>query len=197
MSERQTHTKTEKKSLKREDFFQIEIADGIATIWIDRKGEKMNVVSPNLIGFFDDIFAEINNEPDVKAAVFISRKKDFIAGADINSFKAEKKGDFEPLIRRGHKMLNRIEKSKKPVVAAIHGTCYGLGVELSPRLRRTGSDQSPKHQTRLARSQTRLAARPGGNTATASLDRRTKSPGYDADGQKYICAPRLENGFGG
>ena len=28
-------------------------------------------------------------------------------------------------------MLQAIQDSKKPIVAAIHGTCYGLGTEIS------------------------------------------------------------------
>lgn len=159
MSEVLTNPQMEAPTINRDDFFQIEVADGIATIWIDSKGEKMNVVSPKLIVFFDEIFDELNNNSEVKAAVFISRKKDFIAGADINSFKADKKGDFEPLVRRGHKMLNRIEKSKKPIVSAIHGTCYGLGVELS--LACAGRVATKHSSTKLALPEVKLGLLPG------------------------------------
>ena len=117
--------------MKIQDFLQIEIKEGIATLWLDNKKEKMNVVSPAVIGFFGDIFRQIEEDESVKAAIFISGKKDFMAGADIRSFAIEKEGEFRPFQKAGHQTLDKIEKSSKPFIAAIHGTCFGLGTELS------------------------------------------------------------------
>ncbi|RMG23058.1 MAG: hypothetical protein D6730_15250, partial [Bacteroidetes bacterium] len=80
--------------MKTEDFLTIEVQDGIATIWMDHQLEKMNVVSPDVIRIFGEVFDRIEQDPQVRAAVLISRKKDFIAGADIKSFAIEKPGDF-------------------------------------------------------------------------------------------------------
>ena len=113
------------------DFFNIEIEDGIATIWLDFNKEKMNIVSPDLIGNFNEVFELLNNDASIKGGIIISAKPDFIAGADIKSFNAEKEGDFQEISKKGHQILNVIEYSKKPIVAAIHGTCYGLGTEIS------------------------------------------------------------------
>ncbi|MEM7035559.1 MAG: enoyl-CoA hydratase-related protein, partial [Bacteroidota bacterium] len=117
--------------MNRNDFFEIEIQDGVASVWLDQKGEKVNTISPAMIGFFSEVFEEVERNKDVKAVVLISRKKDFIAGADIKAFKGEKKGDFAPFIEAGHQRLAQIEAATKPVVAAIHGTCYGLGTEIA------------------------------------------------------------------
>ena len=78
------------------DFFRLEIENGIATIWIDSKNDKMNIVSPTLIGDFEEVFNEVNQNDQIQGAILISAKKDFIAGADIKSFKGEKIGDFQP-----------------------------------------------------------------------------------------------------
>lgn len=115
----------------KNNFFRLEIENGIATIWIDSKKDKVNVVHPSLIDDFDAVFKEINNNVDIYGAVLISAKNDFIAGADIKSFIGEKEGDFQPISRRGHEMIAAIENSKKPIVSAINGTCYGLGTEIS------------------------------------------------------------------
>ena len=48
------------------DFFNIEIEDGIATIWLDFKKEKMNIVSPDLIGNFNEVFELLNNDTPSK-----------------------------------------------------------------------------------------------------------------------------------
>ena len=113
------------------DLFRLEIEKGIATIWIDSKKDKINIVSPSLISDFEEIFNEVNQNDQIQGAILISAKKDFIAGADIKSFKGEKVGDFQPTSRKGHAMLQAIEDCRKPIVAAIHGTCYGLGTEIS------------------------------------------------------------------
>ena len=113
-----------------EDYIRKEISNGVALLYLDQKDSKVNIVSPHLIEVFETVVDDILHDDDIKAAVFISSKKDFIAGADIKAFKAEKVGDFQPFSRKGHDLLLRIEKSNKPFVAAIHGTAYGLGVEL-------------------------------------------------------------------
>ncbi len=97
-----------------------EVSDGVAFLYLDQQDSKVNIVSPSLIDVFDQIIDQIISDDCVKAAVFISTKKDFIAGADIQSFKAEKVGDFQPISRKGHLLLSRLENSPKPFVAAIH-----------------------------------------------------------------------------
>ena len=52
--------------MKKEDFYKITIEDnGVAVIWMDQKGEKVNKISPDLVGLFDDVFQELNNNMDV------------------------------------------------------------------------------------------------------------------------------------
>ena len=142
------------------DLFRLEIEKGIATIWIDSQKDKMNIVSPSLIGDFEKVFEEVANNKDVIGAVLISGKKDFIAGADIKSFKGNKVGDFQPFSRKGHELLQKIEDSKKPIVSAIHGTCYGLGVELSLACNARVCTNDSK--TKLALPEVKLGLLPGG-----------------------------------
>lgn len=147
--------------MKSEDFYEIDIHNGIATIWMDQKGEKINKISPAVIGLFDEVYSGLENNPAVKAIILISRKKDFIAGADIDSFShVKKKGDFEPITRRGHEILNKLEQSKKPVIAAIHGNCLGAGLEiaLACHARIASNDKS----TKLALPEVKLGLLPGG-----------------------------------
>ena len=148
------------------DFFKLEIENGIATIWIDSKKDKMNIVSPTLIGDFEQVFSEVSNNEQINGAILISAKKDFIAGADIKSFKGEKVGDFQPTSRKGHAMLQAIEDCKKPIVAAIHGTCYGLGTEISLACHARVCTNDTK--TKLALPEVKLGTSPGswGNTKT-------------------------------
>lgn len=133
--------------------------DGFAIIYIDVQGEKMNIISPELIEVFDEVFDQLNKDTDTKAIILTSAKKDFIAGADIKAFKAEKKGDFLPVVLKGHESMFKIERSKKPIVAAISGTCYGLGTELSLACHaRVISDES---HSKMALPEVKLGLLPG------------------------------------
>lgn len=142
------------------DYIRKEISNGVAFLYLDQKDSKVNIVSPRLIDVFETIIDDVISDNTIKAAVFISAKKDFIAGADIQSFNAEKLGDFQPISRKGHALLSKLENSPKPFVAAIHGTAYGLGVELP--LACAARIASNHKSTKLALPEVKLGLLPGG-----------------------------------
>ena len=118
-------------SPETETNIQIEHKDGIAVVWLDKANSEQNILSFDSMSNFEEIFDGIANDDSLSAVVLISKKKDFVAGFDINSFKAEKEGDFLPFFQEGHRILQYIEDFPKPIVAAVHGTCYGLGTEIA------------------------------------------------------------------
>src|SRR5207237_5268454 len=98
---------------------------GIITI----NNPPVNALSP---GVPEGIRAGIElfeNDDSVKAIILIGGGRTFIAGADIKEFgKITSGGDR----KRGPGLtavLDRIEASPKPVIAAIHGTALGGGLE--------------------------------------------------------------------
>jgi len=143
-----------------DNYIKKELSNGVAFLYLDQKDSKVNIVSPTLIEVFEQIIDDIIKDDSIKAAVFISAKKDFIAGADIQSFKADKVGDFQPLSRKGHTLLAKLENSPKPFVAAIHGTAYGLGVELP--LACAARIATDHRSTKLALPEVKLGLLPGG-----------------------------------
>ena len=143
-----------------ESYINREVSNGVAFLYLNQKDSKVNVVSPTLIDVFEQIIDEVIEDETIKAAVFISAKKDFIAGADIQSFKAHKVGDFQPISRKGHDLLTKVENSPKPFLAAIHGTAYGLGVELP--LACAARIATNHRRTKLALPEVKLGLLPGG-----------------------------------
>ena len=182
--------------MQRQDYCTIEITNGIATVWLDQKGEKINKVSPEVIFLFESIIDDLEKDASVKGIVLASKKKDFIAGADIEAFqKVQKPGDFEPITRKGHAILNKIENSKKPVVAAIHGGCLGAGLEiaLACHYRVAASDKS----TKLALPEVRLGLLPGGG-GTQRLPRLIgiqKALDMMLTGKNIYAVPALKMGL--
>ena len=108
------------------------IPQGVGIIWLDQPNSKVNVLGPHILNEFEQVFEDVAKNDTIKAIVLISRKKDFIAGADVeNVLAAQNPEEWEMVIRRGQAILNLIENYDKPVVAAINGTALGGGLEVA------------------------------------------------------------------
>ncbi|WAR24386.1 ECHA-like protein [Mya arenaria] len=105
---------------------------GLKTTFRQRQEWIMvNVLNRGSMAEFEEVFAEVTRNPDVKGIVLISGKPGcFIAGADINMISACKSAsEVQELSRNGQDQFNRLEGLKIPVVAAINGQCLGGGLE--------------------------------------------------------------------
>ena len=111
--------------------FTVTIEEGIARAELDLPGEPVNKITRDVGEELDKLLTEFEVNDDVRAVILVSGKEgSFIAGADIDDFVALKSRDEAyQLVRRGQRLINRIEDLGKPVVAAIHGTCLGGGLE--------------------------------------------------------------------
>jgi 3-hydroxyacyl-CoA dehydrogenase len=83
----------------------------------------VNALSANVRTGLKEAFDKAGADASAKAIVLICEGKTFIAGADISEFGKPPSG--APL----GEVLDNIENSPKPVIAAIHGTALGGGLE--------------------------------------------------------------------
>jgi 3-hydroxyacyl-CoA dehydrogenase len=75
-------------------------------------------------GLLDNVKAA-DEDGEIEAVVITAEGRTFMAGADISEFGNPEKMQNPTF----HEFLNVIEASSKPVVAAIHGTAFGGGLE--------------------------------------------------------------------
>jgi 3-hydroxyacyl-CoA dehydrogenase / enoyl-CoA hydratase / 3-hydroxybutyryl-CoA epimerase len=109
----------------------VETEKGVAVVTFDLPNEPVNKFTRAVVQEFDALLERLEHDATIRAVVLISGKPDiFIAGADIEQFLEIKSAtDAERLSRSGQQMMDRLEKMRTPVVAAIHGACLGGGLE--------------------------------------------------------------------
>jgi len=109
------------------ELIKYSVHDGVAVITIDNP--PVNALSTGVPQGIMDCAHRAQADPEVKAIVLTAAGKTFVAGADINDFLnvVAGKADLPEL----HPLLRVLEASSKPVVAAIHGTALGGGMELA------------------------------------------------------------------
>lgn len=133
----------------------------VAVVTLDQPGSKVNTLNETMMEDFSAFLDTLESDSSLKGAILISGKKDnFIAGADIEMFKARDSAEeIEQLSRSGHVILDRIETFPKPIVVAIHGSCMGGGLELSLACHYRVVSNHPK--TVLALPEVQLGILPG------------------------------------
>ncbi|XP_036922657.1 trifunctional enzyme subunit alpha, mitochondrial [Sturnira hondurensis] len=109
------------------------IKGDVAVIRINSPNSKVNTLNKELQSEFIEVMNEVWANDQVRSAVLISSKPGcFIAGADINMIASCKTPEeVRELSQEGQKMFEKLEKSTKPIVAAISGSCLGGGLELA------------------------------------------------------------------
>src|SRR6266540_2982917 len=121
-------------------------ADGIVVVTLDVPGEKVNTLGKAVVEGFQRLMAEAETDRTIKAVVIRSGKpENFVAGADIKEFLSIRSAlEGESLSRAGHALLDRLAALPVPVVAAIHGSCLGGGLELALACRYRIASDDPK-----------------------------------------------------
>lgn len=109
-----------------------ELSEGVLTITINRP-DKMNALNKDVITELGSALDEVNENVEIKAAIITGEgHRAFVAGADISEFESLDAAGGSALAQRGADLVfDRIENTKKPIIAAINGFALGGGCELA------------------------------------------------------------------
>ena len=109
----------------------IDTADGVRTIRINRP-DKLNALNAATLDALDGAFADAARDATVRVVVLTGAgSKAFVAGADIAEMNALSPVQGRDFSLRGTRMMRRVEKLSKPVIAMVNGFALGGGLELA------------------------------------------------------------------
>jgi len=103
----------------------------IAVVTIDRQ-EKLNALNADVIRELAEVFESLASDGAVRAVILTGAGgRAFVAGADITELARMDSLEAVRVSREGQRVMERIERGPKPVVAAVGGYALGGGCELA------------------------------------------------------------------
>ena len=91
-----------------------------------------NVLTLAMLKDLEECFRTVDDDPQVRVVIVTGAGRFFCAGADVHDLVDLRTAQLgTEFATRGQALLNRIERCRKPVLAAINGTCVGGGLELA------------------------------------------------------------------
>ena len=111
------------------DFVNVQVADGVATIRLDRP--PMNAISVQVQAELRAAAATVSSTPAIRAAVLYGGEKVFAAGADVKEMADADYVAMVSVSQAMHASFSAVATIPKPVVAAVTGYALGGGLELA------------------------------------------------------------------
>lgn len=114
------------------------VADAVGYLTFDRP-ERANALDVAGWHAMRDAFERADRDEDVKVVVLSGQGKHFCAGIDLSVLKSlptqldrskEIRPQIKAFITNLQDCITAIERCRKPVIAAIHGSCIGGGVDI-------------------------------------------------------------------
>src|SRR3954465_13205601 len=111
---------------------QYEVADQVATIWLNRP-EVKNCVNWALLTQLGEALDRAGDDPDVRVGLIRGRRNTFCAGADLNMLDSEFLGTTNNSVKIAQvsaRTFDRAFNLSKPTIAVVEGYAVAGGFEL-------------------------------------------------------------------
>jgi len=106
----------------------IEKKEGIGFLKINRP-QVLNSLNLETINEITSAIMDLENDEKIKVGIITGEGRAFIAGADIKQMSDMTPIEAKEFSELGHNMLNKIENSRLPFIAAVNGLALGGGCE--------------------------------------------------------------------
>jgi enoyl-CoA hydratase/carnithine racemase len=110
---------------------------GVAQVRLIR-ADKMNALDPDMFAALLDAGRALYEAPGLRAVVLAGEGRSFCAGLDLTSMADTTRRRESPLTERSHGNANQAQqvamqwrKLPVPVIAAVHGVCFGGGLQVA------------------------------------------------------------------
>lgn len=106
--------------------------DGAVRVITINRPEKLNALDSATLDALLEAFDAAAAAPEVRCVILTGAgPKAFVAGADISQMHQLTPVQGRDFSQRGQRMMRRVEKMSKPVIAMINGFALGGGLELA------------------------------------------------------------------
>ena len=105
---------------------------GAVTVLAVHRPDVLNALNRDTLGEIEQATGRFLEDPSSGAMIVTGAgEKSFISGADINELAVLDPRGAEDISRFGQRVVDQLEQSPKPVIAAINGFAFGGGCELA------------------------------------------------------------------
>ena len=112
--------------------------DGAILIATLNRPEKLNALSGQLMGLFEQALHRFRDAPELKVMLIRATGRYFSAGADLSEGSADPRRTGSGIrethrlkLNGMHRIYDEMEHIEKPIVVAHHAMCVGGGLEMS------------------------------------------------------------------
>lgn len=114
-----------------ENVILTEKKEGLMTITINRP-EKLNALNASVLQSLQEALHELQSDASLRGCIITGAgEKAFVAGADVTAFMKADRQVGKELAELGQQLFLTIERSPKPIIAAVNGYALGGGCELA------------------------------------------------------------------
>lgn len=116
----------------RYQFLKVEKQDGLAIVTLNRP-DRLNAIHPPMHLEVEDVWVDLDRDPEVRAIVLTGAGRAFCAGGDIQGMRER---GFDPVrgiapTRGGRHLIRNMLEVEAPIIAAVNGDAVGLGATLA------------------------------------------------------------------